>query len=75
MELVNNLRKIDCYADLPIVMVSCRDDIDARKEARSLGVMIWLKKPFRISEIQVVVENGLALSAETTVPKVTTGFN
>ena len=63
MELVRCLRKNHDYADLPIVIVSCRDDLEARNEARSLGVVSWLKKPFRISEIQVIVENGLGLSS------------
>lgn len=62
LELVRRLRKTDGYTELPIVMVSCRDDLEARKEARSLGVLTWLKKPFRISEIQIVVENCLGLN-------------
>ncbi len=62
MELVRQLRKVEKYAELPIIMISCRDDLEARREARSLGVLSWLKKPFRISEIQSTVENVLNLS-------------
>ncbi len=62
LELVRRLRKNAAHADLPVLVVSCRDDLSARKEACSLGVMTWLKKPFRISEVQAVVEHTLELS-------------
>jgi two-component system chemotaxis response regulator CheY len=74
LELVRRLRKIEAYADLPTVVISCRDDLEARQEARSLGVMTWLKKPFRISEIQLVVEHALDLSGQTLLPKAAEGF-
>lgn len=64
LSLIRYLRKMDAYADLPIAVVSCRDDLEARLEARSLGVMTWLKKPFRLAEIQAVVDNALAASAD-----------
>ena len=74
LELVRRLRKIEAYADLPAVVISCHDDIVARKEARSLGVMTWLKKPFRISEVQRVVEHTLELQGQTLLPKAVEGF-
>ena len=74
LELVRRLRKTEAYADLPTVVISCRDDLEARKEARSLGVMTWLKKPFRISEIQLVVEHTLDLHGQTLLPKAAEGF-
>lgn len=61
LELARRLRLMTEYHDLPIVMVSCRNDMDARTEARGLGVIAWLKKPFRISDIQHVVGNTLGL--------------
>jgi two-component system chemotaxis response regulator CheY len=75
LELVRRLRKIETYADLPTVVISCRDDLEARKEARSLGVMTWLKKPFRISEVQLVVEHALGMSSQTFLPKSAEGFS
>ena len=63
LELVRRLRKSEEFADMPVVIISCRDDLSARKEARSLGVMNWLKKPFRITEVQLAVENALGLSS------------
>lgn len=63
LELVRCLRKTRDYAELPVAIVSCRDDLEARAEARSLGVTSWLKKPFRIMELQIMVENALAASS------------
>ena len=59
LELLRELRKIDAYANAPVIMVSARDDLGARKEARELGAISWLKKPFKLSEIQSIVEAGL----------------
>lgn len=61
LEFVRALRKVDAYVDMPVVMVSCREDLWARKEARELRVMDWLKKPFRIVEIQQSVQSALGL--------------
>jgi len=36
--------------------------------------MTWLKKPFRISEIQLVVEHTLDLHGQTLLPKAAEGF-
>lgn len=63
LELVRKLRANNAYEDLPVVVVSCWDDFTARKEAYSMGVITWLKKPFRMAEVQRVVESGLGLSA------------
>jgi len=74
MELIRRLRRIEAYADLPTVVISCRDDLTVRQEARSLGVMTWLKKPFRISEVQLVVDHALDLHGQTFLPKAAEGF-
>ncbi len=68
LELVRRLRKMDAYINLPILVVSCRDDLAARQEARALGVMTWLRKPFRVSEVQAVVEHVLDLSGQELLP-------
>lgn len=75
LALVRQLRKIKAYTDLPVVIVSCRDDLKARQEARSLGVVTWLKKPFRISEIQVAVDKALLSSARDVLPDVATRYS
>ena len=59
LEMLRCLRAMDAFAETPVVMISCRDDIDARNLARELGALYWLKKPFRISELQLIVENSL----------------
>ena len=66
LELVRRLRKSEEFAVMPVVIISCRDDLSARTEARSLGVMNWLKKPFRIAEVQFAVESALGLSSLST---------
>lgn len=74
LELLRRLRKMDAYRDLPILLVSCRDDLAARQEARALGVVTWLKKPFRVSEVQAVVEHVLDLSGQDLLSKSVEGF-
>ena len=74
LELVRRMRSIEAYADLQTVVISCRDDLEARKEARSLGVKTWLKKPFRISEVQRVVEYALDLHGQIFLSKAAEGF-
>ena len=59
LEMLSCLRDMDAFAEIPVVMISSRDDIAARNRARELGALYWLKKPFRISELQLIVENGL----------------
>ena len=59
IDLVRFLRGKAEYEELPIIMVSCWDNLTARKEAYALGVNSWLKKPFRMAQIQNVVENAL----------------
>ena len=60
---VRCLRKMHDYAELPVIIISCREDLEARQEARSLGGLSWMKKPFRIAEIQAMVENDLGLTS------------
>lgn len=59
LELVAMLRDEREFDALPIVMVSCLDDLASRREAHALGVNAWVKKPFRMAEIQAVLENVL----------------
>ena len=74
LELVRSLRRTEEYAELPVVIISCRDDLAARQEARSMGVLNWLKKPFRIAEVQLAVESGLGLSSLSTKQPVEQGM-
>ena len=59
LEMLRRLRAMEAFTETPVVMISGRDDIEARSRARELGVLYWLKKPFRISELQLAVENSL----------------
>ncbi|MEN8686165.1 MAG: response regulator [Desulfuromonadales bacterium] len=59
LEMLQRMRAMEAFTETPVVMISGRDDIEARSRARELGVLYWLKKPFRISELQLAVENSL----------------
>ena len=59
LELLRRLREMERFAETPVVMISCHDDIEARRKAKELGALNWLKKPFRISDLQLIVERGL----------------
>jgi len=64
LELLQRLRQMEKFADTPVVIISCHDDIEARRKAQELSALNWLKKPFRISDFQHIVEQGLC-NAET----------
>jgi len=64
LDLVRRLREDRVYSDIPIVMISCWDDVRARRDAYAMGVMTWLKKPFRMGDVQRVVENGLGMASQ-----------
>jgi two-component system, chemotaxis family, chemotaxis protein CheY len=59
LEMLRRVRAMEAFTETPVVMISGRDDLEARNSARELGVLYWLKKPFRISELQMIVENSL----------------
>ena len=59
LELLRRLREMENLADIPVVMISCHDNIEARRQAQELGALNWMKKPFRISDFQLIVDRGL----------------
>lgn len=61
LQFLTHLRHTAEHKDLPVIVVSSKDDMEARKRARSLGVLTWMRKPFRISEIQTLVESTLGI--------------
>jgi len=44
-QVVKELRKDPLTADIPIIMITARDDLDARAEGMRLGVSDFLAKP------------------------------
>lgn len=62
VKFVHCLRTTDNYADLPILAVGCQNDRNAWREVGGPVVSSWLNKPFRIAEIQSMVEKCLGLS-------------
>jgi two-component system chemotaxis response regulator CheY len=60
IELIRAVRDKSEMKDLPVIVISCEADRNAQSEARKLGALLWLKKPFRMVEIQSVIESALA---------------
>lgn len=48
-------------ADIPVVMVTVQDDIEAKEAAFSLGAVDYITKPFNRKEVRLRVRNHLAL--------------
>ena len=59
LELIDRIRRTEGMEMLPIIMVSCVRDIEAKRAAQAAGALVWLQKPFRMVEIQSVVETAL----------------
>ncbi len=46
IDLIKEVRKIDDYKYLPIIMLTTESHIEKKKEAKAAGVTGWLVKPF-----------------------------
>jgi len=45
LELIQGLREMDQYLDVPVLVLTTEDDVDSKMAARDLGVCGWLSKP------------------------------
>lgn len=45
LELIQGLRELDQYLDVPVLVMTTEDDVDSKMAARDLGVCGWLSKP------------------------------
>lgn len=64
LELLRTLRTDHpCGRDLPVVIITARNDPADRELARSLGVQTYLRKPFALGELLTAVR--AAAGAET----------
>ncbi|AZS79198.1 MULTISPECIES: response regulator [Achromobacter] len=45
LELIQGLRELDQYLDVPVLVLTTEDDVDSKMAARDLGVCGWLSKP------------------------------
>lgn len=60
-ELIRNVRQAPWGETMPIIVVSSFNDQSAKQVAREAGTLTWLKKPFRIRDIQFAVESALSI--------------
>ncbi|PLX84137.1 MAG: hypothetical protein C0614_05225 [Desulfuromonas sp.] len=58
--LIRAVRQASWGETLPIIITSCFNDRTAKQVARETGALTWLKKPFRMGEIQLAVESALS---------------
>lgn len=45
LELIQGLREMDQYLEVPVLVLTTEDDVDSKMAARDLGVCGWLSKP------------------------------
>jgi signal transduction histidine kinase/CheY-like chemotaxis protein len=56
-EFIRTLRKESRYAQVPIVVLSAKSQMESRIDLYELGVDNYLVKPFDVNELKAVVEN------------------
>ncbi len=58
-EVCRRLRDDPATRDVPVVMLTARDDLDARRRAGSLGVREYLTKPFDPEALIAVIQRNV----------------
>jgi two-component system, chemotaxis family, chemotaxis protein CheY len=62
-ELVANLKKSGLYCDIPIIILSGSEDVEAMEQCRRFGAVDFLEKPFNPTQFMVSVEKALQTKA------------
>jgi len=65
LELIRAVRQAPWGESLPVIIISCFNDRTAKQVALETGALTWLKKPFRMKEIQLAVETALSTAPLT----------
>ena len=65
VDACHKLRAIECYKDIPIIMVSATADISLLDDAFSNGATDYIKKPIRKIELLARITAALRLQRET----------
>ena len=60
-KVVNSLKKNNLLKDIPVIIMSSKDEDELRKVASSIDAVAYLKKPFRIEEMLHVIAENLGL--------------
>ncbi len=56
MQMIAELRKLEKYKFIPIVMLTTETKPELQKEAKELGVKAWLVKPFNKDKFMLVLD-------------------
>jgi len=51
LEMISEIRKISCYKDSPIVMLTTESGEDKKQDGHKHGVSSWLIKPFNPDQL------------------------
>jgi signal transduction histidine kinase len=65
IELARRLRAADATSEVPIVLLSAREDLDAKMAGFAAGVNDYLHKPFQAPELRARIDTHLRLRART----------
>ena len=61
ISLVSKLRRLDGYADIPIIMLTTEDSDFKKKKAKNFGASGWLQKPFTEARLVGAVQKLLTV--------------
>jgi DNA-binding response OmpR family regulator len=64
LQVLRMLKTQGMTEDLPVVMVSARDDEDTRRRAKAAGAVDFVAKPFQIKQLVQAVQAAVAKRAE-----------
>ena len=54
IELIENVRKDEAYSDTPVIVISSLQNEKIMEQAKALGVMYYIKKPFKPEQINLI---------------------
>ena len=59
LQVCEELRKIECAAGIPVILVTAKDDLTTRAAGMRLGVSEFVTKPLNMNELQIRLRNQL----------------
>ena len=69
ISLVSKLRRLDDYAEIPIVMLTTESGDFKKDKAKRMGANGWLQKPFEPTQLIKAVTTMLAKAGHTLPPR------
>lgn len=59
LELAQNVKKIESYKFMPILMLTTETKDELKARAKEIGITGWIKKPFKADEFVKVIQRCL----------------